>query len=59
MRYRVNYGNGQVSSSFATKREALRHIEEAKSYGDPYVGLFFIQRRDADGFWMSTATAKQ
>lgn len=25
MIYRVNYGNGQVSGTFRTKREAMRH----------------------------------
>ena len=53
MRYRVNFGNGQVSNRFRTKREALGYIESCKSVGDdPYAHRYFVQVRDVDGWWM-------
>ena len=51
--YRVNFGNGQVSHSMRTKKEALAYIAACKSHGgDPYCGDYFVQHRDAEGFWM-------
>lgn len=33
MKYRVNYTNGQVSQSFKSKKEAMKHRAEDTTYG--------------------------
>jgi len=54
MRYRVNFGNGQVSHRFSSKRAALAYIAACKEQGDdPYTDHYFVQVRDADGCWMA------
>lgn len=59
-RWRVNFGNGQVSHSTRTRREAVAYIEACKAYGtDPCVSSYFVQYRDADGFWMNVRTQRK
>lgn len=51
--YRVNFNQGQVSQPFSTRKAADAYIADCKrDPSDPYSGLYFVQRRDADGFWM-------
>lgn len=55
-KYRVNYGNGQVSASFKTLREAERELELGRQHGDP--GTTFIQKYihewgEESGDWFS------
>lgn len=51
--FRVNFGNGQISQRFRTKREATAYIESCKSVSDdPYAHRYFVQRRDAEGWWV-------
>lgn len=54
-RFRVNFGQGQVSHRFSSKRAAAAYINDCKSVGDdPYASRYFIEERDADGWWMPT-----
>lgn len=48
MTYRVNYGNGQVSNDFATKKEAMYHRASLDFWQD----CMFIQYY-TDGEWFS------
>ena len=44
MKYRVNFGQGQVSHTFKTQREAQRYIDSCRQQGsDPYAHRYFIE----------------
>lgn len=43
----------------ATRREAVAYIAECKTHADdPYTSLYFVEHRDADGFWMAVRTQR-
>lgn len=56
MKYRVNFGQGQVSHTLKSAAEAKRYIEQSKRYGsDPYVHRYFIEFWDPAGGWFPVA----
>lgn len=50
MNYRVNYGNGQVSSNMSLSDCRAHVIACRKAALDQHVGSYYIQRR-IDGEW--------
>lgn len=56
-KYRVHYGNGQVSETFASLNEASLHIIEAVERNEPYTALYRIQWQDPlTGDWFTART---
>lgn len=49
-KYRVNYGNGQVSERFPTQGEAYAHLDSLTHYK----GFAFVQKHDGDD-WFAVA----
>lgn len=48
--FRINYGNGQVSESFKSKRAALQALDAIEQYR----AFAFLQKRDLDSReWMT------
>lgn len=44
----------------STRREAVAYIEACKAQGnDPYAASYFVQHRDADGWWMNVRTQRK
>jgi len=48
--FRINYGNGQVSRTFATFEEARRELLSLRTI--PYYEWFRVQRYAGDGEWV-------
>ena len=55
MRYRVNYGNGQVSHTYTSKKDAVDEIKSANARNQHYAGLFRLQFED-NGEWFFDRT---
>jgi len=59
MRYRVNYGQGQVSQTFGTRKEADTYITACKRDArDPYSAHYFVEFQD-DGWWFPAPRKKE
>lgn len=43
MEYRVNYGNGQVSETFTSKRAALQHVVQCRARDEAYTGYYYVE----------------
>ena len=54
-RYRVNYGQGQVSERMPDLRSAYAHIELLKQYGS-VEGHFVQKEMDSPGEWFAVAS---
>lgn len=60
MKYRVNFGQGQVSHTFKTRPDAQRYIDSCRQQGsDPYVGHYFVEFWDPAGGWFPVAQTKK
>lgn len=60
MKYRVNFGQGQVSHTMKSQAEAQRYIEQSRQIGsDPYVSHYFVEFWDPAGGWFSVARSKR
>jgi hypothetical protein len=60
MKYRVNFGQGQVSHTFKSQSEAQRYIDACRQHGsDPHVSSYFVQFWDPDGGWFSVRRSKK
>ena len=50
MKFRVNYGNGQVTEHHSVA-SAKRELLDMLARNDPYARLAFVQRYEGDGVW--------
>jgi len=55
-RWRINYGNGQVSQVFPSRNAARQELHDCCFRNETYVGFYFIQFYDAGAHeWRAAA----